>query len=361
MGNQQLRANVLRPNDAQALLGVCIRNNLSVLVVGEPGVGKSDVARAASIEQSIKPENVIIMHPAISDQTKFEGLPFKLNDSAASFLPFGDLKRIIEATEPTVVILEDFGQANTAVQAASMQLLHSATGERRLGDHIVPKCVTFILTSNRRTDRAGVQGILETVKSRVATIIEVHTTIDDWTEWAVKHDIAPEVIAFLRLRPELLSKFEATADMTNSPSPRTWAHVSGLMQAGISKPLQLAAFSGAVGDGAAAEFVGFLRIYETAPDLDAIMADPDKAPIPDEPSALHAVAAGLAMNTTVRNVGSVVIYAQRLFKAGFGEFSTLLMRDALRREQKIRRSVEYKEYCLSEAGLHITEANTVHQ
>ncbi len=43
--------------------------------------------------------------------------------------------------------------------------------------------------------------------------------------WAVGASIAPEVIAFLRFRPELLCAFDPTADLTNSPLLRTWHQV----------------------------------------------------------------------------------------------------------------------------------------
>lgn len=354
-----LTANSLRPQDVKALLTHIFRADENgpqgVLLTGAPGVGKSDIIRQAAKEAGC---DVIVTHPAISDPTDYKGLPFNKGDGTAEFLPFGDLKRITEATKPTVVVMEDFGQASNAVQAACMQLLHSATGERRIGEHVIPNCVKFVLTSNRRTDKAAVQGILETVKSRVDTIIELAVANDDWTVWALENGVSPELVAFVRFRPELLHKFEASADMTNSPTPRTWAHLDKLFKLGLPKSLRLQAFSGSVGDGAAAEFLAFLQIYESAPSIDAILMDPKGSEIPTEPSALYAVSAGLAAKATVKNIGSVSIYAQRLHKAKLAEFATLTMRDAIRRDKKLAKAHEFVQYCLSDAGKHIMEANT---
>lgn len=354
--------NALRPQDVKSLLSLIFASGdngpQAILVTGAPGVGKSDIIRSAAKDAACE---IIITHPAISDPTDYKGLPFNKGDGTADFLPFGDLKRILNATVPTVVVMEDFGQATNSVQAACMQVLHSASGERRIGDHVIPNCVKFVLTSNRRTDRANVQGILETVKSRVDTIIELNTTVDDWTEWALDADIASEIIAFIRFRPELLHAFEASQDMTNSPCPRTWAHAAKLFALGVPKNLRLAVFSGSVGDGAAAEFIAFLEMYETAPSIDAILADPKNAPIPsgkNQSSIMYAVSAGLGAKANTKNIGSVAIYAKRVFDENLGEFTTLIMRDAVRRDKEIGKAKDFVKFCLSEAGSHIMEANT---
>ena len=41
--------------------------------------------------------------------------------------------------------------------------------------------------------------------SRFAAVVELEPTINDWTAWAVNHGVPPELIAFLRFRPDLLS------------------------------------------------------------------------------------------------------------------------------------------------------------
>lgn len=345
---------VLRPAQAKQVAVICIENNLPLMFTGKPGVGKSDIVRQAAKEAGT---DLIVMHPVVSDPTDFKGLPWKVEGSdEAKFLPFGDLKNVFSAKRPLTVFLDDLGQAMPAVQAAAMQLLHSATGDRRINDHVIPDFVTFIAATNRRTDRAGVQGILEPVKSRFASIVEIEPSIDDWTEWALLAGVQPEVIAFIRFRRDLLIKFEPTADLTNSPCPRTWAHVSKLLKASLPKSLRLPVIAGAVGAGAAAEFIGFLQIYEDAPDIDEILKNPKSAPIPKEPSSLYAVSAALAHAATEKNFGAVTTYAQRLYKDEKGEFSTLAIRDSVRKNKALLKSDAYAEYCMTGAGKDIVEA-----
>src|SRR5512146_1594126 len=150
------------PSQLQELLSAAIPAREPVLVTGAPGVGKSDIVSQAATAAGAE---LILSRPAVSDPTDFKGLPWPDKDAnSANFLPFGDFHRALNAAVPTVWFLDDLGQSSPAVQAAAMQLLLA----RRVNGHILPDTVTFVAATNRRTDRAGVSGILEPVKSRFA-------------------------------------------------------------------------------------------------------------------------------------------------------------------------------------------------
>ena len=116
-------------------------------------------------------------------------------------------------------------------------------------------------------------------------------------------DLRPEVVAFLRWRPELLHRFEPAEKAF--PSPRAWASVSHILAATPPADVEFALYEGTVGRGAAIEFTGFLRVFRSLPSLDGILLNPGTAPVPDEPSALCAVATGLARRTTEQNFAAV--------------------------------------------------------
>lgn len=318
----------IRPALLKTLLAETIAARLPTLIVGAPGVGKSELVSQAASDANA---NIIISHPAVADPTDAKGLPWPGKDGEhATFLPFGELKHALDAVKPTVWFLDDLGQATPAVQASFMQLLLA----RRVNGHVLPDCVTFVAATNRRGDKAGVGGILEPVKSRFTTIVELAPTLDDWCAWALNHGVPPELIAFLRFRPELLHKFTASADMDNSPCPRTWKAVADIMtktQLGKHQSLLYPAVAGAVGEGAAVEFVSFLKTFRNLPNPDAILLNPDTAKIPSDPSALYAVSAALAHRANANNFDRVMTYMRRLKDAGFAEFAVLCIRDA---EQK---------------------------
>jgi hypothetical protein len=320
-----------------------------VLVTGAPGIGKSDIIAQAATANGM---GLLISHPVTADPTDAKGLPWPVQGSDhATFLPFGDLYQAINATSPMVWFLDDLGQASPAVQAAFMQLLLA----RRVNGHALPECVTFAAATNRRIDRAGVSGILEPVKSRFASIVELETNIDEWSQWAIANGIPYTLLAFLRYRPELLCKFEATADLTNSPVPRTWKHLADVESLGLSLELESEAMSGAVGNGAAIEYIAFRQMARSLQNLDAILLDPSKAAIPSKPDQLYATVVGLASRANETNFARIVTYAQRMYsEADKGEYAALLIRDSQRRESKVAYTDAYVRMQCSPLGQLLT-------
>jgi len=202
-----------------------------------------------------------------------------------------------------------------------MQLLLA----RRINGHRVSDAVTFVAASNRRTDRAGVSGLLEPVKSRFATILNLEVDLQDWTSWALAHDMPTELVSFVRFRPNLLHDFRPTADLVNTPSPRTVANVGRLMRMGLPGELEYEVYSGAAGEGFAAEFCGFLKIFRNLPNPDLILLRPDQAAVPTDPATLYALAGALARRATENTIERLARYYQRMP----AEFSVLAMRDSV--------------------------------
>ena len=311
----------MSPKELKEVLLKAMKAKLPVLIKGAPGVGKSDIVAQVAAELKM---NLVISHPVVSDPTDFKGLPCEV-DGEAEFLPFGDLRQLIEAKKPTIAFLDDLGQAPAVVQAAAMQLILA----RRVNGHLISNKVVFVAATNRRQDRAGVTGILEPVKSRFATIIELTPKAEDWIEWAIDNDMPAELIGFINFRPNLLNDGEATADIVNHACPRTIAAAGRLLQAGLNS---MEVLQGALGEGAAAELVGFLKVYKQLPDIDAILTNPNETPIPSDPAALYAVVAALTNKTTKELADKIITYGNRLP----AEFSILLVRDMIRTEPKVQ-------------------------
>src|SRR5271166_284314 len=87
----------LRPSQLRALLAKTIPAHEPLLISGAPGVGKSDIVAQACAEANA---DCLIMHPVVSDPTDFKGLPW-VSDGGATFLPFGELQTLINATSLT--------------------------------------------------------------------------------------------------------------------------------------------------------------------------------------------------------------------------------------------------------------------
>lgn len=334
----------MTPKQLSAFLSRAIPARLPILITGAPGIGKSDLVAQAAEEAKA---DLILSHPAVADPTDAKGLPWPVaNTGEATFLPFGELAQAIKATKPTVWFLDDLGQASPAVQASFMQLLLA----RRVNGHKLPECVSFVAATNRRTDKAGVTGILEPVKSRFASIVELEANLDDWCQWAIGAEIPPTLIAFLRFRPDLLSLFKPSADLVNCPSPRTWSHVAKLEALHLPSTVENAAFAGAVGEGGAVEYLAFRKMAASLVSVDQILLNPSKAPLPNQPNELYAISVALGAKANEQNFDRVVTYAERLYGAKKGEFSALIMRDSERRNPKLHACDAYVKMACGPLG-----------
>lgn len=339
---------VLTPKQLSAFLSEAIPARLPILITGAPGIGKSDLVAQAAINAKAE---LILSHPAVADPTDAKGLPWPGKEGKeATFLPFGDLAKAIRATQATVWFLDDLGQASPAVQASYMQLLLA----RQVNGHALPDCVTFVAATNRRTDRAGVTGILEPVKSRFTSIIELQANLDDWCEWALHAGLPPMLIAFLRFRPDLLSQFVPSADLTNSPSPRTWSHVAKLEALNLSLQVEQVAFAGAVGEGASVEYLAFRKMAAALVSIDTILAKPKEAPIPVKVNELFAISVGLASRANHKNLGAVLTYTTRMQEQQKGEYAALVIRDTLRRNPTINNTQAYIDMACGPLGALIS-------
>lgn len=313
----------MKPSSLKEVAGKLLKKKHPVLLVGPPGVGKSDIMEQVSDEMDA---DLVISHPVVSDPVDFKGFPFVI-DGEADFIPFGDLKILIEASRLTIFFMDDLGQAPASVQAAAMQLLLA----RRIGRHMVSPHIAFVAASNRRQDKAGVQGILEPVKSRFVSILNFDVDLEDWVTWALKNKVPPELIGFIRFRPNLLLDFKPSKDMVNSPCPRTVAAVGKVLQCGIDKKNLYEVISGSAGEGFAAEFTGFLKLYETLPDLNAILASPSTAEVPTEAATLYAICIALASKASKKTIGPICEYIKKLPT----EFGVLLINDATKMNPEI--------------------------
>jgi len=305
-----------------------IKGGLSYLIVGPPGVGKSDIVAQACEEAGAK---LIISHPVVSDPVDYKGLPFVVESvdgqQTAEFMPFGELLALMRAEVPTVFFLDDLGQAPQSVQAACMQLLLA----RRINGHRVSDHVIFVGATNRHSDKAGVSGILEPVKSRFTSILHLEPDLEDWVRWANANQQPVEVVAFLRFRPNMLHDFKPSREIVNSACPRTIHNVGKLLTYGVPHEMEYEMITGAAGEAFAAEFLGFLRIFRGLPDPDLVLKSPATADVPEDPATLYALCGALSHRVNDKNFDALVEYANRIP----AEFSVLVIKDAVTRDDSL--------------------------
>lgn len=288
------------------------------LVTGSPGSGKT--AGLAQATNAAK-RRLIITHPIISEEVDYRGLPGFVQTNGrteAVFLPFGFLRELTTTTKPTTVIIDDVGQARLSVQAALMQLVQL----REIDGTAISDTVTFALASNRREDRAAVQGIVSALVDRCVCVLELEVDASELASWLLTQGYNPILAAFIRWKPDEV-RFDAKNEFQKSSTPRSIAGLGRLIQLGLDTPELCAA---AVGPGFAAGFLAFRRLEATLLTVEQILANPKKVKLPakEEQDVLYALVTTLASRITTENFPQAMQFLERCPP----EFAVLALRDA---------------------------------
>ncbi len=309
----------MRPSELIRALFALVPTKRPIYLWGSPGVGKSSVVRKVA---DILILNFVDIRATLLDPVDLRGLP-RLSKDTAVWAPPAFLPR----TGAGILFLDELAQAPPLVQAACLQLCL----DRKLGEYILPEGWSIIAASNKAEDRAGTHRVISPLLNRFVHL-DLNVSADDWQDWAVPAKIAPEVRAFLRFRPGLLFQFDASSNLRAFPTPRSWQFVSDVLP-GTPPELLHRVVAGCVGDGPAAEFVGFLQLYRELPDVDSALTAPDATPVPREPAVLYALVGALVerCRADAGPVANFVRYATRLPD----EFGLLALRDLLALRPKL--------------------------
>ncbi len=99
--------------------------------------------------------------------------------------------------------LDELNAAPAMVQASCYQLVL----DRKLGEYTLPDGWAIIAAGNRDSDRAATTRMPTPLRNRFVHL-DFEADLQEWSEWAIQANVRPEIIAFLRFRPELLSQFD---------------------------------------------------------------------------------------------------------------------------------------------------------
>jgi MoxR-like ATPase len=277
---------------------------------------------------------------ALLDAVDVRGLPAVNGNGKAHWLPPDFLPE--NDGRPGMVFLDELNRATTMVQNSLFQLL---TPPYMIGEYEFP-IENWAIVAAGNYAGPGVQKMDPAMSNRFVHI-DSEPHMDDWCRWAAGADIEPAVMAFVRFNPNLLHKFEK--DKREFPTPRTWEFVSRIVTGKPSKAVEQALFSGAVGHGAAIEFIAFLNLFRELPSIDAILLNPKTAMIPEanKPSVAYAVAMALARVATEDNIGRALLYLNRLPV----EYNVLAVKAMTKRDAGLQTTPEFTAWCTKHSGV----------
>ena len=283
----------MRPRDVRKAIENALDAPINVqplFLWGPPGVGKSAVPREICRERKI---NLIDIRMSLLDPTDLRGIPAVVDvtcdvckgtggeNHGCSVCVGTGVRTVAKWLEPSmlpkdgkgIVFMDELTSAPPLQQASAYQF----TLDRAIGEYHLPEGYYIMAAGNNQADRAVVYPMSTALRNRF-THVNFEYNLDDWLKWAGDQGINPYILAFLTWRGgELLFNFKPESTDKAFATPRSWEFASRVMKH-FDPSIQRELLDGTIGGGAAAEFMGFLKLQEQIPSIDKIFNGEDIIP-----------------------------------------------------------------------------------
>ena len=258
-----------------------------MMVWGAPGLGKSSILQQAAEDLGI---GFIDVRLAQREPVDIRGLPVPGEDGV-KWLVSSDWPR--DPASRGIILFDEITAADRSLQVAAYEFIL----DRRLGElYRVPDGWDICAAGNRTEDRAVAATMSSALANRFMHV-ELGEDVESWIAWARTHDIRPEVMGFIRFRPDTLFRQKNENLERGWPTPRAWERVSRMLDImqGESEELVRKMVYGLVGNRAGVEFMESLKITQSFDDVLSMMNDPNvPVKIPDRADARYALVSAMS-------------------------------------------------------------------
>jgi MoxR-like ATPase len=163
-----------------------------------------------------------------------------------------------------VLFLDELTAADQRLQISAYSLIL----DRRVGHYELPDGWLVVAAGNAAFHGAVSHDMGTALADRMFHF-NVQTVIGAFLDYAIANDFAPEVMAYLKVRPDRLDDTQAQLanDHLIGASPRGWEDVSNVIRSDLSDAAKQVFVQGRLGAANAAEFFGVLRELQAGVDV----------------------------------------------------------------------------------------------
>ncbi|ABD85831.1 AAA family ATPase [Rhodopseudomonas palustris] len=232
---------------------------------GTRGVGKSSIVRQVAEHFGIPLvdlrlttiEPVDIRGAIYADDTLAKTVWFP-----PEFLPAPD-------QHDGILFLDELTAADQRLQISAYSLIL----DRRVGNYQLPDGWQVVAAGNASFHGAISHDMGTALADRMFHF-NVQTVIDAFLAHALERNFAPEVMAYLKIRPDKLDDTQAqlAGEHLIGASPRGWEDISNVLKSSLSDATKRIFVQGRIGAANAAEFFGVLREIQAGTDVIRLLA-----------------------------------------------------------------------------------------
>lgn len=198
--------------------------NHALFIWGAPGIGKTEILRQVANEANAI---VIEWHLSQIEPTDFRGVPKIENVKGSNDTK--DERTVVKLPElfpdsdtevPGIIFFDEMNRAPQMVLSAALSLCLGGT----LGNYSLPERWIVVAAGNRAIDLGdATPTVIEPALANRFSHVNYAPSIEDWIKWAYKKDhINPDLIAFLKHKPQYYHKLDPDEEPQAWPSPRSW-------------------------------------------------------------------------------------------------------------------------------------------
>jgi hypothetical protein len=334
-----------------------VGKDVTIIGRGEPGIGKSSMLK---VLQSMYPDyEVAYIDCTLLDLGDF-ALPYTEvagDMKVTKFAPNARFK--MHSGKPVIVMLDEIGKAMKSVKNVLLTLML----EHRIGDAYLPKGSYVFGTSNLTSD--GVGDMLEAhARNRICEVKVRKPDYDEWIEWALKNDIAPEVIAWVKQFPHALASYTDQSQKDNpyifNPTkagqnavvtPRSLEKASHIakQRERLGDSLTISLLSGTIGESASRDMQAFFTVVDKLPTWDAVIANPATAKMPDDTVAKCILVFSAIARVEKETLSKWLTYAKRMDMEWQALFATSVMKS--NKQSFVVQNGDFKDWALKNQWL----------
>lgn len=304
-------SNYLSFTQVQSLISA-VGDKRTVIVEGENGIGKTALFHA--IKRMPKFANHIAVDPVdctqlsdgsvwMPDLDRENGVSRELPNERFGVSRTNQLG--VNGSKPILVMLDEIAKAPQFIKNVLAPIIY----ERRVGNYHAPEGSVIFCATNLSIEGLG-DSIQAHLRNRLVFVKMRKPTADEWLKWATDAGLNPMLLAFANNEPRVMEsfidyetggKFEGKTlskenGMIFNPkstqlayaSPRSLHAASDILDAclGVVDDATLEnALVGTVGAVTASAMASFVRFGQDICDYARVIADPDHAPLSDNPTA----------------------------------------------------------------------------
>lgn len=237
----------------------------ATMLWGTRGVGKSSIVQQVAEEAGVALvdlrlttiEPVDLRGAIYADDKRGETVWFP-----PEFLPR-------DAQSEGILFLDELTAADQRLQISAYSLIL----DRKVGNYRLPEGWLVVAAGNAAFHGAVSYDMGTALADRMFHF-NIQPTVEAFLDYALSHGLAPEVMAFLKVRADRLDDTHAqvAADHLIGASPRGWEDVSSVLQADLDDEARRLFVQGRIGAANAAEFFGVLRELREGVNVQALLA-----------------------------------------------------------------------------------------